>query len=660
MDQILEDIRKHSKSIKNNGTISSYIELGKALLKLNKYDEADSIFYECIKKFPTNQLGFELHAYTAMLKGLFEQAEKRYLLICKTFPQSKIMYLYLSACLIVLGKDTEARSLITQCSKCVTRDIFKSNIKDISDLLYDQNQIKAMQKILHIAHKIFPNVGFFTAYFGRRASQDIECQLTFVLANHIAKHKAHLAITTQDNLDTLKNRQYEKHDELKQKQQLWGNITDNVESYRNALIDPGYIKTKLGIMTADITSPLINVRHGERKTHYSPNEYRNILYFTGNSRAFSCFVEDKHTIQSFLQKKIVEGGGANDFYVKNIATSGLSLIDCVYQILALPLKEGDVVCLHGLELELVKKIKLSFIESGVLFIHCQLSKRPDGFDYIFVDNGHVSYKGTYLIAEQIYEKLFKPNNNGIKPQLPIPKNLPKLDNRQLAQAYLFLDLLKEDYSRSAEESLKQSGLHIYLKEISKLPIKSGIRGSIVMNCNPFTLGHQHIIEYAAKKVDTLVVFILEEDRSYFSFKDRIKLVKEGTKHLDNVIVAPSGRFIISTDTMPEYFDKNAPKTTQLDASKDLDIFGEYICSALGITIRFIGEEPFCTITKQYNEQMKILLPRYGVKVEEICRKEQDGQAISATNVRKLLKHKSFEKIKKLVPEITYNFLTRLS
>ena len=55
-------------------------------------------------------------------------------------------------------------------------------------------------------------------------------------------------------------------------------------------------------------------------------------------------------------------------------------------------------------------------------------------------------------------------------------------------------------------------------------------GAIVMNCNPFTLGHLYLIEYAAKEVDQLFIFVVEEDASFFSFDDRIMLVREGTKH----------------------------------------------------------------------------------------------------------------------------------
>ena len=78
-------------------------------------------------------------------------------------------------------------------------------------------------------------------------------------------------------------------------------------------------------------------------------------------------------------------------------------------------------------------------------------------------------------------------------------------------------------------------------------------GAIVMNCNPFTNGHKYLIETARNKVDVLLIFVLEEDKSYFSYKDRMTMVKLGTADMGNVYVVPSGKFMISALTFPEYF-----------------------------------------------------------------------------------------------------------
>jgi len=181
-------------------------------------------------------------------------------------------------------------------------------------------------------------------------------------------------------------------------------------------------------------------------------------------------------------------------------------------------------------------------------------------------------------------------------------------------------------------------------------------GSIVMNCNPFTLGHQYLIEYAAAQVDYLYIFVVEEDKSYFKFQDRIELVGAGTAHLKNVKVLPSGHFIISSITFSEYFDKANLKGAMIDTSLDVETFGSQIAPCLDISVRFVGEEPLDPITAQYNQSMKDILPKYGVELREIPRKETEGGVISASRVRKCLEEKNWVEIKKLVPETTYLFL----
>ncbi len=186
-------------------------------------------------------------------------------------------------------------------------------------------------------------------------------------------------------------------------------------------------------------------------------------------------------------------------------------------------------------------------------------------------------------------------------------------------------------------------------------------GAIVMNANPFTNGHQYLINKALDNVDYLYVFVIEEDKSFFSFNDRFNLVKSNCANFQNVSVIPTGNFIISQNTFGGYFQKeNATdsdvNSMDFDPTIDVQIFGERIAKVLNITTRFAGSEPNCKVTNRYNETMKNLLPIYGVNFVEIERLEVDNNVVSATTVRNFIKNKEFEKIKPLVPEITYNFI----
>ena len=181
-------------------------------------------------------------------------------------------------------------------------------------------------------------------------------------------------------------------------------------------------------------------------------------------------------------------------------------------------------------------------------------------------------------------------------------------------------------------------------------------GALVMNCNPFTLGHYYLIERSIKQVDGLYVFILQEDKSFFSFEDRIRLVREGTASFsDKISIHASGNFIISSMSFPGYFAKeHAVKPA--DSTVDVLLFGAIIAPALGITRRFVGDEPNCLVTNSYNETMQFLLPPLGVSLHVIPRKEMNGRVISASSVRKCLQENNWDLVKEIVPPSTYNYL----
>jgi citrate lyase synthetase len=180
-------------------------------------------------------------------------------------------------------------------------------------------------------------------------------------------------------------------------------------------------------------------------------------------------------------------------------------------------------------------------------------------------------------------------------------------------------------------------------------------GSVAVNCNPITKGHLHLLEHASRSVDKLFIFVIEEDKSFFKFEDRLHLVAESTKHLENVTVLRGGKFICTELTYPDYFDKDTTEA-KADASMEAWFFCEYIAKTLNITKIFLGDEPKCMITKQYNEKMQELLPEYGIEVDIIDRIATNGDVISASKVRKLLEVGDFDGIAQIVPEPTLLFL----
>lgn len=178
--------------------------------------------------------------------------------------------------------------------------------------------------------------------------------------------------------------------------------------------------------------------------------------------------------------------------------------------------------------------------------------------------------------------------------------------------------------------------------------------ALVMNANPFTLGHQYLVETAAASCDLLHLFIVSEDSSLVPFSVRKKLVMEGTAHLSNICYHESGPYIISSATFPSYFQKDETAVIESHARLDLAVFTR-ISEALGITCRYVGEEPTSLVTSMYNKIMAAELPKADIQCRIIPRKEANGKPISASTVRQCLKDGDMETLKTLIPETTLRY-----
>jgi [citrate (pro-3S)-lyase] ligase len=201
---------------------------------------------------------------------------------------------------------------------------------------------------------------------------------------------------------------------------------------------------------------------------------------------------------------------------------------------------------------------------------------------------------------------------------------------------------------------KKNGAVQFAESLRK-PEGTGVIGAVVANCNPFTRGHLYLIETAAARCRTVHLFILSENKSGFPPEIRRELAVQGTAHIPNVIVQPTGQYIISAATFPEYFIKDSDPAA-VNAELDLKIFAEVFARGLGITRRFVGTEPYSPITAAYNRQMREILPRYGVDVVEIPRLESGSAPISASRVRGLLREGRIAEIEPLTPPAVFRHL----
>lgn len=396
----------------------------------------------------------------------------------------------------------------------------------------------------------------------------------------------------------------------------------------------------------DCHTRLINVENGKRITLYQPKKYSRTIHVYGRCGAFGYAVEDKDSLPSLIQKEL-KVLGITDIKVINHGLWGGTdeYLDHNFLHEAIEMKEGDIVLFYRKHFD--KKLLNEFIRCGVRYkeLTDDWHARKDINVTFFDRPGHMNADGYKLVAKLICEDLV---STGFSCG-DYDRDINSVSAKRLN--YYLKSGMNKDFAKEIQE---------YVDGINKdYPLKSSMisNGAIVMNCNPFTQGHRYLIEKSAKQVDRLYVFVVEEDKSFFLFKDRFEMVKRGVENIKNVVVVPSGKFIISAYTFPEYFMKDYVKEKEIDVSMDVETFCKYIAPPLNIRYRFAGEEPFDPVTNNYNENMKRILPEHGMNFVEIPRFALDEKRIvNATRVRELLKNREFEELKEYVPQSTYDVL----
>jgi len=179
------------------------------------------------------------------------------------------------------------------------------------------------------------------------------------------------------------------------------------------------------------------------------------------------------------------------------------------------------------------------------------------------------------------------------------------------------------------------------------------KSCVIINANPMTLGHMHLIETAVKDNKELLVFVVSEDLSSFPFIDRFNIIKEATSQFKNLTVLPTLSYLVSKITFPKYFLKEDQLIQDEQTLVDVLIYKEYYTKIFNIKKRYLGEEPLSFNTSKYNKVLKDYL---GDSLEIIKRKKVGSKVISASLVRKLMKANKIDKIRKYVPKATYDYL----
>ncbi|MDO4975398.1 MAG: adenylyltransferase/cytidyltransferase family protein, partial [Alphaproteobacteria bacterium] len=375
----------------------------------------------------------------------------------------------------------------------------------------------------------------------------------------------------------------------------------------------------------------------------TPSKIKNTIHIFGPCGTYCPAVTDTYTLESYLQRLINNAMPDSLISVDNCGVPGTDTLNDFEYMINEKYHPGDIVIDFSLIFNRQDLLKKAINKHGFDYlIPRDLFNKPHNYGYVIVDGGgHKNHRANEVFSKYFYS-LIKQDLNKMQSETPYIKYNSDYD---------------KDIFLSNNPDLKK--YLSFLKKYKDNNLNKKI-GAIVMNCNPFTLGHRYLIEKASSMVDKLYIFVVEEDKSIFPFKDRLELVKLGTEDLKNVTVLPSGKYMISLLTLPGYFSKDSKTVDTIDASKDLNLFAQYIAPALGINVRFAGTEPLDKFTCEYNKSMKKELPKFNIEFCEIDRKAIDGNIISASKVRQLLSEQKFEELEKYVPKTTYNYLMKNS
>ncbi|MDO4431872.1 MAG: [citrate (pro-3S)-lyase] ligase [Aerococcaceae bacterium] len=202
---------------------------------------------------------------------------------------------------------------------------------------------------------------------------------------------------------------------------------------------------------------------------------------------------------------------------------------------------------------------------------------------------------------------------------------------------------------------RKTGFSNYLQKLATSLPATQKNAAIVMNANPFSLGHLHLIETACAQNDWVHVFIVREDSSVFPYDIRKKLILDGTAHLTNISYHDTGDYLISHATFPSYFIPDSADAIRIQAELDIELFIK-IARQLNITHRYVGEEPFSQMTAIYNQVMQKRLTEATITLHILPRLEVNGQAVSASHIRQAIQRSDYNQLALWVSPTTLAFL----
>ena len=192
--------------------------------------------------------------------------------------------------------------------------------------------------------------------------------------------------------------------------------------------------------------------------------------------------------------------------------------------------------------------------------------------------------------------------------------------------------------------------------------------ALVFNSNPLTVGGRYLAEIASRRCRRVLLFVIqgktdsgshgnhEETVIEFPFEKRFAMTRAALSDLENVLVIPSGPYLIGRDDYPAGYLSGSLGAAHAHGFLDGMVFC-HICNALGIRLAFAGDEPRDEMSEIHLNTLRQICAQSGIVLKVAERKRIGDKYISSSLVRKAISAGDRDTVEKLVPPQVMPFLS---
>ena len=205
-----------------------------------------------------------------------------------------------------------------------------------------------------------------------------------------------------------------------------------------------------------------------------------------------------------------------------------------------------------------------------------------------------------------------------------------------------------------------SGLESWESSLSRRLGDCSGTSAVVFNSNPLTIGGRYLAEIASRRSKRVIVFVIqgktdsgshrnhEETVIEFPFGKRFAMTEASLSDLQNVLILPSGPYLIGRDDYPAGYLSGSLGAAHAHGFLDGMVFC-HICNALGIKSAYAGDEPRDEMSEIHLNTLRQMCAQSNIVLKVAERKRIGDKYISSSLVRKALSAGDMETVRELVP-----------